>query len=39
MVDFVFYMEVIEELNFVILGLLNEYNCELVNLEFVCVGE
>lgn len=38
-VDFAFYMEVIEELNLAILGLLNEHNCELANPEFARVGE
>ncbi len=33
-VDFAFYMEIIEELNMAMLGLLNEHNCELANPEF-----
>ncbi len=37
-VDFAVYMEVIEELNMAILGLLNEHNCELANPEFARVG-
>nr|WP_228074433.1 mechanosensitive ion channel domain-containing protein [Lelliottia steviae] len=36
-VDFAFYMEIIEELNMAILGLLNEHNCELANPEFARV--
>jgi len=31
-------MEVIEELNMAILGLLNEHNCELANPEFARVA-
>ncbi len=38
-VDFAFYMEVIEELNMAILGLLNKHHCELVNPEFARVNE
>ena len=36
-VDFAFYMEIIEELNMAMLGLLNEHNCELANPEFARV--
>ncbi len=36
-VDFAFYMEIIEELNMAILGLLNEHNCELAKPEFARV--
>lgn len=38
-VDFAFYMEVIEELNLAILGLLNEHECELANPEFARVTD
>ena len=38
-VDFAFYMEVIEELNLAILGLLNEHECELANPEFARVAD
>ncbi|WP_231387277.1 mechanosensitive ion channel family protein [Pseudoalteromonas sp. A41-2] len=38
-VDFAFYMEVIEELNLAILGLLNEHHCELANPEFARVTD
>ena len=38
-VDFAFYMEVIEELNLAVLGLLNEHECELANPEFARVTD
>ena len=36
--DFAEYMEIVEELNLAILGLLNEHNCELANPEFARVS-
>lgn len=36
-IDFAEYMEIIEELNLAILGLLNKHNCELANPEFARV--
>ncbi|MEI8604234.1 mechanosensitive ion channel family protein [Pseudoalteromonas sp. B160] len=36
--DFSEYMEIIEELNLAILGLLNEHNCQLANPEFARVS-
>lgn len=37
-IDFAVYMEVIEELNMAMLGLLNEHNCEQTNPEFARVS-
>lgn len=36
--DFAQYMEIVEELNLAILGLLNEHNCQLANPEFARVS-
>lgn len=36
--DFALYMEIVEELNLAILGLLNEHNCELANPEFARIS-